>query len=164
MTNGLKPVKLTEISNKPKRTKRQNNLILFFKQFCSTLSQNILKPPNERNINMEQYNLEALKTKRAETLTSVKIQSTNLKAAKEHVTYIDAQLCKVQKRYELLDRKIFEMEHEERIAQERIAASEKTTKKRSTKQSSKAKLSAKLNNILADMTEEQLKALIAKHI
>ena len=101
------------------------------------------------------YNLEALKTKRDETLTSVKTQSHNLRLAKEHVTYLDAQLRKVQKRYELLDRKIFEMEHEERIAREREEATRKEKKK---------SLSAKLNNILADMTEDELKALIAKHI
>ena len=113
---------------------------------------------------MEQYNLEALKEKRAQTLTSVKIQSNNLRAAKEHVTYIDAQLRKVQKRYELLDRKIFEMEHENRIAREREEATRKATQKRSTKQTTKKSLSTKLNNILADMTEEELKALIAKHL
>lgn len=109
---------------------------------------------------MEQYNLTYLKQKRDETLVEIKTQCLDLRIAKEHVTHVDAQLRKVQKRYELLDRKIFEMEHEERIAKEREEATIKATKPRTAKKS----LSAKLNNILADMSEEELKKLIEKHL
>lgn len=113
---------------------------------------------------MEQYNIEILKIKKEETLKKVKTQINELRIAREHVTHLDAQLRKVQKRYEILDRKIFEAEHEKRIAQEREEATRKATTKKSSNKSTNKSLSAKLNNILADMTEEELKALIAKHI
>jgi len=107
---------------------------------------------------MEQYAINALKEKRETTLNSVKAQSKELRYYKEHVTHLEAQLRKVQKRYELLDRKIFEMEHNERIKQEMITASKKSKPK-----TAKQKTRAKLDSILSSMSEEQLKALLAKH-
>lgn len=107
---------------------------------------------------MEQSALAALKTKRDQTLNAVKAQSKELRYYRDHVTNLEAQLRKVQKRYELLDRKIFEMEHSERIKSEMIAAS-KPSKPKSQKQ----KTRDKLNDILSSMSEDQLKALLAKH-
>ena len=99
---------------------------------------------------MEQSALDALKTKREDTLNAVISQSNGLRIAKEHVTHLDAQLRKVQKRYELLDRKIFEMENEKRIKAEMITATKKAKASKAPK-SPKAKLKSKLDTILSSM-------------
>lgn len=107
----------------------------------------------ERITNMEQSQLNALKEKRSQTFTKVKAQAKELRYYKEHVTHLEAQLRKSQKRYELLDRKIFKIEHAERIEAERIKASQKTKP---------TKIKSKINDILSSMSEDQLKALLEK--
>ena len=108
---------------------------------------------------MEQSALDALKTKRDQTLNIVKAKAKELSYYRDHGMYLEAQLRKVQKRYELLDRKIFEMEHSERIKSEMIIASKKPKPK-----TPKAKLKTKIDTILSNMSEDQLKALLAKHL